>query len=285
MCRLLAYRGRPIVMNTLLYEPYNSLIHQSYHALERHDPVNGDGFGVGWYAPDVNPEPAVFKSIQPAWNNLNLRSLAPRIRTGCMLAHVRAASSGGVTEANCHPFAYRQLLMMHNGNIEDFQLIKRELSNRLDDISFNWIKGETDTEYFFALFLTHLTKRDSKPSVHDAQMALAAAIRELKEIFVLKNITKDFYLNLVVSDGEWVLATRFDTNPRIESPTLYLSKGSRFVCSDTICRMEENNNAQSAVLITSEKLTQRDNYWQLIPELHCVSVTPDLDVTISPMNV
>ncbi len=47
MCRFLAYRGAPIAMSKLLYEPKNSLIHQSYHAQEREEPLNGDGFGVG----------------------------------------------------------------------------------------------------------------------------------------------------------------------------------------------------------------------------------------------
>ncbi len=283
MCRLLAYRGHPIVLNTLLYEPYNSLIHQSYHALERHDPVNGDGFGVGWYAPEVNPEPAVFKSIRPAWNNLNLRSLAPRIRSSCLLAHVRAASAGAVTEANCHPFTYRHLLMMHNGNIEGFAHIKRELCNRLDDTAFGWIKGETDSEHFFALFLTHLKKRDAAPSVDDARQALIDAIRELKDIFKVKNNTGDFYVNLVVSNGQWMIATRYDTNPRIVSPTLYVSSGRHFDCTDSICRME--GDGPGAVLIVSEKLTQRDSDWQLIPELHCVTVCPDLTVSVSALDV
>lgn len=285
MCRLLAYRGHPIKMDMLLYKPYNSLIHQSYHALERHDPVNGDGFGVGWYLPEVDEEPAVFKSIRPAWNNLNLRSLAPRVRSGCILAHVRAASSGAVNEANCHPFSYRELLMMHNGVIEDFVTIKRELVSRLDDNSFNWIKGETDSEYFFALFLTHLKKWEPRLTSKKVHNALSEAICELKDIFKVKGVNKFFYLNLVISNGEWLIATRYDTNLEIESPTLYVSKGNRFFCEDTICRMEGQSNPDGAVLIVSEKLTQRDEDWQLIPEMHCVVVERDLNVSVRELNV
>jgi predicted glutamine amidotransferase len=33
----------------LLYSPKNSLILQSYKSKERKEPLNGDGFGVGWY--------------------------------------------------------------------------------------------------------------------------------------------------------------------------------------------------------------------------------------------
>ncbi|MBX7125812.1 MAG: hypothetical protein K1X47_08975, partial [Cyclobacteriaceae bacterium] len=66
MCRLLAYRGTPIIMDELLYKPNNSLIHQSFQAREIEEPLNGDGFGVGWYAPEVNYEPVTFVSVNPA---------------------------------------------------------------------------------------------------------------------------------------------------------------------------------------------------------------------------
>ena len=41
MCRLLAYTGVPIVVDQLVYQPRNSLIHQSYEAkeLEEHSTV------------------------------------------------------------------------------------------------------------------------------------------------------------------------------------------------------------------------------------------------------
>lgn len=51
MCRLLAYMGTPITLDKLLYEPRNSLVNQSINAREIEEPLNGDGFGVGWYVP------------------------------------------------------------------------------------------------------------------------------------------------------------------------------------------------------------------------------------------
>ncbi|MBL7864324.1 MAG: class II glutamine amidotransferase, partial [Cyclobacteriaceae bacterium] len=104
MCRLMAYRGTSIVIDNLLYKPKNSLINQSLAAKEIEEPLNGDGFGIGWYVPEVNNEPVTFVSVNPAWSNRNLRNLAPKVRTGCMIAHVRAASVGEVSESNCHPF-------------------------------------------------------------------------------------------------------------------------------------------------------------------------------------
>lgn len=82
-----------MLLSELLVLPANSLIHQSYGARERREPLNGDGFGVGWYAPG-DFEPAVFRSITPAWNNHNLLDLSRHIRSACFFAHIRAASSG-----------------------------------------------------------------------------------------------------------------------------------------------------------------------------------------------
>ena len=55
------------------------------------EPLKGDGFGVGWYVPELNYEPITFVSTNPAGSNRNLRNLAPKIKTDCMIALVRVA--------------------------------------------------------------------------------------------------------------------------------------------------------------------------------------------------
>jgi glutamine amidotransferase len=89
---------------TLLISPKNSLMNQSHHARESDMTVNGDGFGIGWYNTAVRKEPALFRSIRPAWNDENLRYNASMIRTHCLLAHIRAATQGSVSMENTHPF-------------------------------------------------------------------------------------------------------------------------------------------------------------------------------------
>ena len=150
MCRFFAYLGRPIIADELLLKPSNSLIKQSYKAKETSMPVNGDGFGLGWYNHKIRKEPALYHSINPAWNDHNLRYNAPIIKSSCILAHIRAATQGGVSIENTHPFRFEEFLMMQNGGIKDFVKIKRLVINRLDDISFEWVSGQTDTQYIFA---------------------------------------------------------------------------------------------------------------------------------------
>jgi predicted glutamine amidotransferase len=48
MCRFTLYMGPPIRLSSLLIEPDHSLIRQSVESREREEPLNGDGFGVGW---------------------------------------------------------------------------------------------------------------------------------------------------------------------------------------------------------------------------------------------
>lgn len=127
MCRIIAYLGLPILLEDIIVTPKNSIVMQSLHARETNLHVNGDGFGVGWYAPDISAAPALFTSISPAWNDQNLLHLTAKIKSPCFFAHVRSASTGGVNTNNCHPFIYENWMFMHNGEIANFQLVKRHV--------------------------------------------------------------------------------------------------------------------------------------------------------------
>jgi predicted glutamine amidotransferase len=59
MCRFLVYKGTDMLMADLLTRSAQSLIRQSYRARELEEPLNGDGFGIGWYA-DGDPVPSYY---------------------------------------------------------------------------------------------------------------------------------------------------------------------------------------------------------------------------------
>ena len=90
MCRWLAYSGSPVLLEELLYKPKHSLIDQSLHSTMGAETTNGDGFGIGWYG--VGDTPGMFHSIEPAWNDRNLRELAAHLTSGLVFAHIRASS-------------------------------------------------------------------------------------------------------------------------------------------------------------------------------------------------
>ncbi|MDH5608972.1 MAG: class II glutamine amidotransferase, partial [Cyclobacteriaceae bacterium] len=159
MCRFTFYQGRPIRIGSLITEPKHSLINQSYDALERDEPLNGDGFGLAWYNHQLSDEPALFKSVSPAWNNTNLLELSKLIESPCIMAHVRAATQGlGVMEVNCHPFKWGKYVFMHNGDIGGFSALRRPLLNSLSDEAFRHLRGSTDSEHFFCLLMDELIR-------------------------------------------------------------------------------------------------------------------------------
>jgi predicted glutamine amidotransferase len=139
MCRWLAYSGSPVLIEMLLYKPKHSLIDQSLHSTMGAETTNGDGFGVGWY--DQTHTPGVFHSIEPAWNDRNLRELARHIRSHIVFAHIRASSGSPVQQTNCHPFRHGRWLWMHNGVIRDFQKIKRDLVLAIDPELYPFIEA------------------------------------------------------------------------------------------------------------------------------------------------
>ena len=279
----MAYKGTPIIIDKLLYQPKNSLINQSSNAREIEEPLNGDGFGIGWYAPEINNEPITFVSVNPAWSNRNLRNLAPKIKTDCMIAHVRAASVGDVSESNCHPFNYKNLLMAHNGGVEEFGKIKRFLREPLTNELYNWIKGQTDSEHIFALLLNNLFKNSSSVNPEAVADAFEKTFQMLKVLMKKYGITEPAYLNMVVTNGLFIVATRYVSDPKEEPLTMYHSEGGRYVVEDGNTRLEAPMDDDNSVLVVSEKLTD-DKDWTMIPPNHLVIVEQSLNVRVRPIR-
>jgi predicted glutamine amidotransferase len=114
----------------LLCKPDHSLIDQSLHARLGATTTNGDGFGVGWYS-DADT-PGLFRSVEPAWNDRNLRELAGHVRSPLFFAPIRASTGTAIQQTNCHPFRYGRWLWMHNGLVHEFAKVKRDLLLAID---------------------------------------------------------------------------------------------------------------------------------------------------------
>jgi predicted glutamine amidotransferase len=288
MCRFIAYLGKPIIIDELLLKPDNSLVHQSYSAGEMSEPLNGDGFGLGWYAHDIGDVPGLFRSITPAWNNNNLLYNASLIRTDCMFAHIRASSEGVVSENNTHPFHFEQFLMMHNGGIPQFPKIKRKLLSLLSDDLFLWIQGQTDSEHIFALLKQHIDElREPGVPLTENQIQQCFqktfdVVQELKEDAGIGHEVSTF--NMMATDGHRILGTRYSSNPKKDTRTLYYATGSQFQCENGVSRMKKDGSETKAVLVVSEKLNENDEDWIPIPPNHFIAVDRNLEVHLSPMQ-
>jgi len=283
MCRFTLYQGPALSLASLLTEPVNSLIHQSFHSHEREEPLNGDGFGLAWYSGGHHVEPGQFRAITPAWNNANLQNLARVVSSGCVLAHVRAATQvRSVSESNCHPFCVGVYSFMHNGDVGGFRALRRALLRRLDDERFDAIQGGTDSEHAFALFLQHLGDVHAHASADAMLDALRVTIQELVALSAEFAPDEPSYLNFAVSNGRNSLVSRFCTEPDYEGESLYLHRGLRYVCEAGQCRMIAPDAEGGAVLICSEPLSE-DPGWERIPRNHVVVVDEQRNVRLAPL--
>ncbi|EFP93124.2 hypothetical protein PGT21_016143 [Puccinia graminis f. sp. tritici] len=309
MCRLLIFKGEPIGLSHLITKPSHSIINQAFDCRLRLDarPVNADGFGVGWYDTELEDSvPCVFQAITPAWSNRNLHRLAEKIRSPLVFAHVRASTTGALSEENCHPWIYGSLLWMHNGNISGFTKIKRHLQNELSEEFFHFPQGSTDSEWAFALFLNELSKiadpkATSFPYVTLKEVMLLT-IEKIKCWWVQAGVQEPCRMNFAVTDGRSVVATKYVTSSTEDAASLFFSTGTSFEPSKQVnippptyldddhqprpaeqYRMQKYDKREKIVLIASEPLTFEKTDWIEIPCQTLVVVTPKMNVLQFPI--
>ena len=255
MCRWLAYSGSPVLLTDVLYTPVHSLIDQSLHSELGAETTNGDGFGIGWY--DAAPVPGVFRSIEPAWNDQNLRELASHVSSHLFLAHIRAAIGSPVQQTNCHPFRHGRWLWMHNGFIDGFATIKRDLVLAVDESLFFEIKGGTDTEILFHLALT-FGLQDDPPD------AVARAIGFVEACGRQRGVAFPFQGTIATTDGESLWVFRYSSEGK--SRSLFVSRDARTVKQQYPERRALQQLSDDARFVVSEPIGDLPGAWAELPE-------------------
>lgn len=201
MCRWIAYTGPDIPMSIALIDAKHSLLVQSERSKLGAEPMNGDGFGVGWYSRHM-ATPGVYRDVRPAWNDENFRDVTAHIRSRMFLAHIRATTGTAVQRSNCHPFRHGRWLFQHNGLIPGFHLLRRELMFEVHTDYFDSIQGTTDSEVIFHLALTYGLERD-------APRALARTVATVEEHMRHHGIRDEFQFSAAAADGESIYAVRY----------------------------------------------------------------------------
>jgi predicted glutamine amidotransferase len=269
MCRWMAYRGQPLLVELLLYKTKHSLIEQSRHARLGVETFNGDGFGLGWYDDDAHP-PGVYRNLLPAWGDRNLRHLAAHIRSRLFIAHVRATTGTPVQDTNCHPFCHGSWLFVHNGAIDRYHEIRRELVLAVDPSLFDMIEGSTDSELMFALALTFGLTEDPIPALE----RMAGFVEETGHAH---GIEHPLQMTLGVSDGKRLYAIRYSSLGK--SRTLFSTAEP-----DTLRALYPDNPLASRLgdedrAIVSEPLGDLPGVWVEVPEATAIIVQDGPDET------
>jgi glutamine amidotransferase len=261
MCRWLAYSGAPVNLEELLFKPKNSLVMQSKHSVLGATTVNGDGFGVGWYAD--GDRPGVYRSTEPAWNDRNLRELAALARSRRVFAHVRASTGSAVQQSNCHPFRHGSWLWMHNGLVAGFPAIKRDLAMAVDPALYAEIEGSTDSEMLFFLALS-CGLRDDPPA------AVARAVGLVEATAARHGIAEPVQMTVATTDGTTTWAFRYSSAG---------SSRSLFHSTDVSTLREQypdnpvlHGLSDDARLVVSEPLGDLQGAWREVPESSYVAI-------------
>jgi predicted glutamine amidotransferase len=256
MCRWLAYSGSPILLDELLYKTEHSLIDQSLHARLGVETTNGDGFGVGWYGA-TSETPAIFRSIEPAWNERNLRELASHVESPLFLAHIRASTGTAVQQTNCHPFRFGKWLWVHNGLVREFPRVKRELALVVDKSLYTDIEGSTDSELLFYLALT-LGLEDDPPGAVERMVGL------VEEAGRRQGIEHPIQMTIGTADGTNVWAFRYSSEGK--SRSLYYSTNVRTLREMYPERPRLQEVSDESRIIVSEPIVELAGAWNEVPE-------------------
>src|SRR5688572_9051067 len=203
MCRWIAYRGDTIALEHYVTAPAHSLVQQSIRALESTASTNGDGFGLGWYG--EHEEPGLYREVRPAWSDENLRHLCRHISSRLFFAHVRASTGTPTTRPNCHPFGYGRWMFMHNGQIGDWSLIRRQVEAMIPDAFYGARVGTTDSE---AVFLAILGDGGSDDPIGATERTLARLTKLVRD----SGTAEPLRFTAAITDGRDLYAFRYANN-------------------------------------------------------------------------
>jgi glutamine amidotransferase len=266
MCRWMAWSGQPLLIEELLFRPVHGLVDQSLHSRMGVETTNGDGFGLGWYGDGKGP--AVYRSVAPAWGDENLRELAAHVESPLFIAHIRATTGTAIQQTNCHPFRHGRWLFVHNGVIQRFAEMRRELMLAIDPTLFPSIQGSTDSEVLFNLALTFGLDDDPVAAVERAVGFVEATAKS-------HGVPNAVQTSLGLTDGKRLWAFRYSTEGK--SRTLFSSCDAASVRelhpeNERLQRLRDEDR-----VVVSEPLSDLPGLWQSIPEATVLIVQPGED--------
>jgi len=159
-----------------------------------------------------------------------------------------------VQRTNCHPFSHGRWLFVHNGLINEFPRLRRDISMAIAPEYFPEISGTTDSELMFLLALTFGLEGDVCAGI----ARMTGFIESVAEKHGVPNAVQ---MTLGISDGESLYAVRYSTIGK--SRTLYHSENR-----DAVGEMapEVGRFSRDARAIVSEPLSGLEEAWVPVPE-------------------
>ena len=261
MCRLFGMSAghEPVQATFWLLGAPDSLAAQSHR--------NPDGTGIGYF--DTDGTPHIDKQPIAAFEDRKFATEARRIWSRTFVSHVRHATTGELTVANTHPFCLEDRLFAHNGVIDDLPKLERHLGA---DLAL--VKGETDSERYFALITREIARHDGdiEAGIRTAVGWVVANLPVLSINFVLITVDELWALRYPETHTLFVLersagGNRLETSEALDQTS---SHGTRI--------RSETARDQPTVIVATERMDDDDG-WRELGSGRLIHIDPTLKLT------
>lgn len=296
MCRVLMYKGDAVRLDDLLYQSNNSLVKQAYDP-QMLDALSLAGFGLlAWDNCSHNPDiPFSYRSAHIPIFDQNLKALAEKLHVTALIAHVRGVPySDNVTvgEQNLHPFHYKgyALAMAHNGQLAGFERMRFALVEHMKPEIARLIRGNTNSEWIYAVLLSQLENPRGKVTPDEAVQAVHRTLSIIRQVRRDHDISTSSPTNLFISDGHFIVAVRFAFDYGcydMDDPVPYQNADHNFLgiwyTTGKAYRLQDGEwkmikspiEAGRSLLISSEPLTRDASTWLEVPEYSALMSAPE----------
>ena len=160
---------------------------------------------------------------------------------------------------------------MHNGLIDRFSTLKRDLQLAVDPELFPHIEGSTDSETLFHLALTF-------GLVDDPPAAMAAAIGFVEETARRHGVAFPMQGTIATTDGQRLWAFRYSSEGR--SRSLFRSQDVSVLREQYPDNPVLHGLSDETRMVVSEPLGELRGAWLEVPEGMCLVVEPGADELI-----
>ncbi|MEZ4297812.1 MAG: class II glutamine amidotransferase [Polyangiaceae bacterium] len=164
------------------------------------------GWGVGFYQAG---EVLLKRRPIDDRSEVDLGPLTKDIRADILVAQVRSGTVGAPRTENTHPFKFRQWLFAQTGTVGSFAVLRGRILESLPAFLARDVKGDTDAELIFHLFLSflhdmgQLDRMAVEPA--SARAALSSCVALVDRLCAEQGAGPSS-LNLVVTCNDYVLA-------------------------------------------------------------------------------
>ncbi|MFC1556838.1 class II glutamine amidotransferase [candidate division KSB1 bacterium] len=242
-----------------------------------------DGWGIGFFR---NRASFLFKKAARPTGDQPLTNISEVISSNIFISHLRRANIGERKEANTQPFRWGNWLFAHQGMLTHFRKLKPRILRKLPAAYKKLIRGNTDSEHCFYLYLTMLR---GEGAIKKGEIPLTAAVdglitcgRVLHEICEDAEVEDFPTCNFLVTNGEYLLAAR------LGDPLYYQTRrrddpaDTKFFSKETGLQYELRNLVEDMefTVVSSEELSASPD-WQEIPDKHFISISSSQDISFT----